>query len=239
MNEYDNDFELEGRSRGLGVREEVLALLTGPIVAGVLQKLSQGAAIVNAEEVLTAQTCAWVLQDLCRDGGWRREFWRLDQHDDAQLVSQEGFDDVPADHRFSNNECLRVPARHSWCLRGLLSAVVSEEVRVSLSAAFGCNVRFRSADIARYTLGDYLRRHADTFENRRFGFVWFFSEGWQPGYGGELIVEGDDGAAKVIAPQKGMLVALAFRPSYFHKVAAVSSSRWARYSIATHFHALQ
>jgi len=112
---------------------------------------------------------------------------------------------------------------------------VSDEVRLALSGAFGQNIRFKSVDIARYAKDDYLRRHSDTFDDRRFGFVWFFSAGWSPGDGGELVIENEEGAALVVAPQQGNLAILTFRPGSFHQVAVIRSEHWTRYSIATHF----
>lgn len=238
-NHIDSQIEASDRrtSRELGhsVRAETLDALTSSLFGDVLRQLQSGKAGLTTSSVLSAATANAILRDLEADAGWTEEHWILKPGGDVAPASRDEFESVDPVRRFSHNDCLRKPAHTSWALRGFLSALVSDEARVALSSAFGQPVRFRSADMARYTCGHYLRRHSDDFESRRFGFVWFFSPDWQLGAGGELLIESEAGDALVVPPLMASVAALAFRPSCHHQVARVKSSLWARYSVATHF----
>lgn len=228
----------EGRRLGLAARAEALAALTGFKIVETVRTLGCGAAGLAVEDVLSPATTSVVLADLECDGGWSEECWVLEANGDVRPVPAAEFEVAPLDCRFSRSDCLRKPAGDAYGLRGLLSAIVSNEARESLSRAFGEEVRFRSADIARYRAGHYLRRHSDTFGERRFGIVWFLSPGWSCGNGGELVIEGPAGDATVVFPRQGAIGALAIRPNCFHLVSRIRATDWVRYSIATHFGAV-
>lgn len=222
------------RQIGLRVRNEAISALTSAAISNALRSLSAGISGLAVENVLSPATANAVLRDLEGDTGWSEELWLLNGTE-VQPVSNLDFESAQPNARFSKNECLRKPAPHAWSLRGFLSAIVSNEVRESFSRAFGENVEFRSVDIARYRTGDYLRRHADNFEARRFGFVFFLSSGWLNGAGGELVIESPTGEAIVVYPLQGSIAILSFRQNCFHQVARISKSEWVRYSIAFHF----
>lgn len=223
------------RRLGLAVRADVIRALTSAKLSATLHALSCGVAGLAVGDVLSCEVASAVLADLERETGWSEECWILDENADVKPVMISDFETAPPTRRFSRNECLRKPAAHAYSLRGFLSAIVSNEVRAGLSSAFGENVRFRSADMARYRIGHYLRRHSDAFESRRFGIVWFFSPGWSPSMGGELVIESPAGEVTVITPTQRSIGVLAIRPDCFHQVARVCAVEWVRYSIASHF----
>lgn len=229
--------ENEDPSNGIAVRAEVISALTSIRISEALHSLSSGMAAIALENVISLDVANAVLGDLEQDQGWSEECWILTENANVSIVPVSDFEIVSPALRFSRNECLRKPKAQAWNLRGLLSAIISDEAREFLSEAFGERVKFRSADIARYHTGNYLRRHSDIFEHRRFGLVWFLSSGWSLGMGGELIVESPAGEATVIHPVQRTVGILAIRPDCFHQVARTSTSSWVRYSIATHFSA--
>ncbi len=224
-----------GIREGLAVRASAIGALTGSAISETIRCLGSGVAGLSVPGILTNETADAILSDLNQETDWSEECWLLDENTDVHRVSIAEFEAAPPNFRFSRNDCLRKPSSHSHNLRGFLSALVSDETREFLSSAFGEKVKFRSADIARYRNGHYLRRHSDTFEDRRFGFVWYFCSGWEPGMGGELIIESPAGVATVVHPTQGSIGALAFRKDCYHQVAHVCTTNWVRLSIASHF----
>ena len=213
-------------------------------VTDVLQSVALARALREARthshppvlsRVLTDEICSWVLGDLVSDPGWQEEWWVLTEKESVQSVDAETFNRAVAARRFSWNECLRKPKADSWCLRGFLAAIVDKPNAAGLSAQYGEIVEFRSADIARYRMGNWLQRHCDDFEERRFGLIWFFSSTWQEGCGGELVVEAADGTLNEIPPLCGDVAVLGLGPMSFHQVRPIRTDQWQRYSIATHY----
>lgn len=223
------------REIGFEVRRQLLAGLSDGRVGEAIVRLSKGVSGIELDQILPDSVTRAIAADLRADQGWRMETWAFGGGSDVQAIDVNEFETMAPKARFSKNECLRKPAKDAYSLRGFLSGIVSSEASVLLSSAFGERVQFKSADVARYRRGDYLRRHCDTFDGRRFGLVWFFSDGWQSRDGGELVIEGPAGDSIVIRPRAGTVAALLFRSEYYHHVSAVRSSEWIRYSVATHF----
>src|SRR6185369_2446255 len=137
------------REMGLAVHAEAMQILTSPLMTETLQKLGKGVAGLPLERFLSDKSASGILADMQQDAGWAEECWALDEDEDVHPVSVSEFEATRETLRFSRNECLRKPSATAWCLRGLLSAITSEEVRLSLSKGFGCDVKFKSVDMAR------------------------------------------------------------------------------------------
>jgi Rps23 Pro-64 3,4-dihydroxylase Tpa1-like proline 4-hydroxylase len=149
--------------------------------------------------------------------------------------SAQEFTAAAPERRFSRSGCLRDIPQSALGIRAFISALKSPKVADAFSAAFGERASFRSADIAKYEADHYLRRHSDTFDDRRFGLVFFLSPGWAAGDGGEFVVEAPSGAALATQPEQGRLALLRINPGYHHSVCRIGSQSWVRYSIAVHF----
>jgi len=223
------------RALGLSARDTVLQLLAGQAVQEGIAKLSDSTGCFALEALLDSRISAAIYDDLSIDPGWKEEHWILTEDGEVKPVDLSTFVATNPEQRFSRSDCLRHPASTSWCLRGFLSAVVSPAVKESLSKALGTPVDFASVEIARYRNGHYLRRHSDTFEDRCLGLVWFFSDFWRPGEGGELVADSRSGEAVCVPPVAGTVACIPIRPGNYHQVALVRSQTWIRYSIATHY----
>lgn len=235
MTPRPSDDPLVARKRGLEIRGATLDLLCGAALGQVLGDLALGASSGRLDRALNKAMTSSVLSDLEQDEGWKEEQWLLEPSGDVRPATPGEFAQASPAARFSRSECLRRPKPQAWALRGFLSALVSPEARQSLSRSYGRAVTFRSAEIARYRDGHYLRRHSDIFDGRLFGFVWFFNPDPPAGAGGELIIEAESGEATVVAPEEGSLAAINFQPNCFHHVARIRGSDWTRYVIASHY----
>lgn len=225
-----------GREQAHLIRAQVLSFFSsGSLLSAVESLRAADFAGAKFERVVSPQTATAIRRDIADDPARRYEYWLLDSAQDVSAVSAEEFETAPPDRRFSRNFCLRVPDRAAMALRGFLSAVVSGEAAALLSEAYGQELRFASADMAMYGQGDYLRRHADVFSDRRLGLVWFMNTDPPPGAGGELVIEAASGAGLVVAPSEGSVALIPIRPDYSHLVAAVRDDSWLRCSIATHY----
>jgi Rps23 Pro-64 3,4-dihydroxylase Tpa1-like proline 4-hydroxylase len=151
------------------------------------------------------------------------------------MCSQEEFDAATPETRFSFNDCLRKLPKDAYPVRALISAMESGEVATALSEAYGSPIVLKGVDMARYTEGHYLRRHADTFDDRHFALIFFLSANWTPGSGGELVVEAPSGEARVAFPEQGHLALLRISPGFQHEVCQVRSHSWTRYVLSVHF----
>ncbi|MGH7881630.1 MAG: 2OG-Fe(II) oxygenase [Candidatus Dormibacteraceae bacterium] len=221
---------------GLRVRQQMIDFLTSDLLESSIRELRNSCKPgLILKGALDPELVTLIRTDLLDDPGWKQEYWLLKGTDDVLLVDSPEFDSAPPHLRFSRNACLRKPAAMSFCLRGLLSGAVSTEGRTALSQAYGERLKFVSADIAKYAQGDYLRRHSDTFSNRRLGLVWFLGDTIPPQSGGELIVESLTGESLVVEPAGGSVAVFILRESYSHLVASVHSPTWTRYSVATHY----
>lgn len=224
------------REEALAVRQDVINTLTRSAVRSIVADFGSaayGVAAVAGE--LDERTTSTLCREFDAVDGWSSETWSIAADGAVSLVSEEEFQVAPATERFSFSDCLRRIPDDALAVRGLLSGLKSDPVTTTLSEALGEQVRFASADVARYREGHYLRRHADTYEERRFGFVFFVSDGWRPGAGGELIVEGPHGDSYVFGPVAGRIAALRIAPGYQHQVARIQDEAWCRYSVAAHF----
>ncbi|WP_241604062.1 2OG-Fe(II) oxygenase [Rosenbergiella nectarea] len=198
-------------------------------------KIKSGVAAVPLNSILPSEIVSEIRKNLIQESEWKREFWSLDDDKNVGLVSEDSFLNSPEDRKFSNNESLRKISESSAALIGFLSVMRSKKVEEYFTEIYGENINFCTADIARYTKGQYLRRHSDLFQNRKFGIVSFFNEEWIEGNGNEFIIEGIGGDSYVIPPKPGTAVLLNISPGYQHQVAMSLSSNWARYSVANHY----
>lgn len=176
-----------------------------------------------------------IVDELADIANWSEEYWILDHDDSVVKVTEQEFNTTEPNLRFSHSDSLRRASEDATATKALMSAVRSDTVAQHFSEAFGRKVEFRSADVARYRSGHYLRRHADTYEDRVFGLLFFLSSGWSAGCGGELIAESPSGEVDVVPPLTGRIGVLPIRPNYWHLVSRVKSADWVRYSVAAHF----
>ncbi|MFC8194177.1 2OG-Fe(II) oxygenase [Streptomyces sp. NPDC060006] len=224
------------RDAAIAFRGTVIGLLTSGAVAQSLARLSPGNdAPATSLPLMPESVTGTLVAELRALTTWSTERWLLTPDDDVAPCSAEEFAAADPERRFSESGCLRDIPQSALAIRAFLSALKSTEVADALSGAFGEPVSFRSADIAKYEKGHYLRRHSDTFGDRRFGFVFFLSGGWAPGDGGELVVEAPSGVTLATRPEQGRVAMLRINPGYHHGVCQIQSPTWVRYSLAAHF----
>lgn len=175
-----------------------------------------------------------VHSELAAEPGWLTECWVRTPSSRTRLVTPEAFMQAPPTHRTVNIDNL---PDHSWppLLAGLVAGLRDPRVAEAFSTAYGEALEMRSQDVARYRRGQYLRRHSDTFERRRFGLVFFLSRGWEVGHGGELVVEPPSGESVVVVPRAADVAMLRISPGFMHHVSPVRSGEWVRYSVAAHY----
>ncbi len=220
------------------VRETLVHALTAPAVLDVVASLPGEDGTCAAQvPLLPAGVTTPLAEELSGADGWATECWVRTTSSRARQVTPEQFGLATPTHRTVNIDNLREP---SWppLLRGVVAGLGDMRVAAAFSAAYGEPLELRSQDVARYRRRQYLRRHSDTFERRRFGIVLFLSRGWEPGRGGELVVEPPSGESVVLAPVGGHLALLRISPGYMHHVSPVRSRDWVRYSIAAHYGAV-
>ncbi len=217
------------------VRETLVAALTAPAVLDGVASLADDEGVCAAQlPLLPEGVTRPLVTELAAQPGWVTECWVRTPSSRARQVTPERFLAEPPARRTVNIDNLREP---SWppLLRGVVAGLADMRVAAAFSAAYGEPLELRSQDVARYRRRQYLRRHSDTFERRRFGLVLFLSSGWQPGHGGELVVEPPSGESVVLAPVAGRLAMLRISPGWMHHVSPVRSASWVRYSVAAHY----
>ena len=174
--------------------------------------------------------------ELMTSNQWEEECWVLDEQGDVQRVSPEVFLATAGQSRFSRSDSLREAHRRLIpSLTHLERVLQSSDLSHALSGAYGKPVHFLSLEVARYRNRHFLRRHSDLSGGRRFAIVLFFSEGWQPGYGGELIFEAPSGAITSIQPVCGTGAVIPIQLGCWHAVKPVQASSWVRISLSVHF----
>lgn len=219
---------------GVSVRRLAIKGLTGASNLRHVKALADGDASSQSTLDIDQVSLDAVRNDLLAEQNWVLESWILDDCQNVSSVDESEFYRADPTKRFSTNYCLRKPSSTAFALRGFLSALISKEVQKGFSDAFGEPVEFKSVDIARYKNGHYLRRHADNFEDRRFGLVFFFNEGWLQGDGGELVVENECGQGISMPPKQGSVGYIAFRKDCYHQVMQLTGD-WERLSVAVHY----
>lgn len=224
------------RQLALHVNAEAIKALTDKKTQDCISAILGGEICFSVDGLLSQEVVDIISSSLREDAAWARECWVLGDDASVSRVEEPVFRSANLNRRFSTNDCLRIPSKTNLYLRGFLAALVSPQVKEMYSNFCGMDLHFKSADVTRYGKGDYLRRHADLFDDRRFALIWFFSDEWSSGRGGELIVEGEAGSSVVIGPHPGSVGIMAIRPGCFHQVAANQSQEWKRYTVATHFH---
>ncbi|MFJ5144453.1 2OG-Fe(II) oxygenase [Curtobacterium sp. NPDC088465] len=223
------------REAGLAIRDEAIAFLSSDTFVRSLEEVLRGDSLARTVALRSSFDWQAVLQDMRSDPKWAEERWRLDAGGDVEIVSGSRFDALPAAERFSWSDSLRKPAPDAYALRGLLSALHSDTVLRRFSQADGRRLQYRSADIARYRPGHYLRRHDDLYDGRVFGLVFFLHDHWPDGAGTHLVAEKPDGRCAVVEPRPGTVAMMRLAGEHFHQVEPNTSTDWTRYSIAVHF----
>jgi hypothetical protein len=191
---------------------------------------------VRFSEIWSKTYVSGLASELMTSSLWEEEYWVLDEQGDVQLVSPQVFLETAGQSRFSRSDSLREANRRLLpALTNLERVLHSSELGHALSSAYGEPVHFLSLEAARYRNRHFLRRHSDLVGGRRFAIVMFFSEGWQPGYGGELIFEAPSGAITAIQPVGGTGAVIPIHLGCWHAVKLVQTSSWARISLSVHF----
>ncbi|SPJ32789.1 2OG-Fe(II) oxygenase [Kushneria phyllosphaerae] len=196
---------------------------------------SEKAAAVALPNALPLPIVEYVKNELKSSDKWRKEYWVLDDDESVSLVDKKVFYQTSPSKRFSNNQTLRTVTKEQQALSAFLSTLHDKKIAEYLSNLYDEEVEACASDIAKYSKGQYLRRHSDLFENRRFGIIFFFNDEWKEGNGNEFIVEGKSGDAYVVPPKPGDAVILNIQPGFQHQVAMSQSDEWIRYSVATHY----
>jgi hypothetical protein len=219
-------------------RAEAVDLLAGAALAEQVARMRpDGDGVLATLPLLSTEQADYFLGGLRGQPGWALEKWLIDDDGEVRMAPAAEYAAARPEHRFSNNFCLRSVSADasSYPIRALISAAESPRVAAAMSEAYGRPVRLRGIDMARYEDGHHLRRHADVFEDRVFGLIFFLAPGWTPGCGGELVVEDTAGNAHVAGPVQGTVALLRIRPGYHHQVCQVRSGSWTRYVLSTHF----
>lgn len=224
------------RQLGLQVRTEVIKHFTSDDFLETLVPVISANELARSRQLPDAVQADRILEDMTVDSGWAEEFWTIDDAGAVHLVDRQGFEASAVERRFSNSDTLRVPRADAFALRGLLSGLHSTEVSQAFSEAAGVGgVGYKSADIARYRPGHYLRRHDDVYDGRLFGLVFFVHDTWARESGTHLIAENPDGRCQVVSPAPRSVAIMRLAGGHFHQVQPNTSSSWDRYSIAVHF----
>lgn len=218
------------------LRRTVIERFTGPDVRAAVATMGPaGQEILTTLPLLSPEEAGLVLECLRHQDAWAEEKWLIFPDGAVRMCSDEEFAAAVPENRFSYNDCLRKLPEDAYPVRALLSAMESPAVAAALTEAYGSPIGIKGIDMARYTEGHYLRRHADTFDERLFGFIFFLAADWTPGSGGELVVEAPSGEAHVAYPRQGDVALLRIRPGFQHEVCQVRSSNWIRYVVSVHF----
>lgn len=224
------------REIGLQMRREAIVYFTSNPFLEQLEEILATDSLARSLTLPASLLCERVLADMATDHGWAEEFWTIDDSAAVHLVSDEEFFEVAGIRRFSRSDTLRRPRPDAYALRGFLSGLHSPEVSAAFSSVAHLDgVRYKSADIARYRPGHYLRRHDDVYDGRIFGLVFFPHDNWDPRWGTHLIAEKPDGRCAVVEPVPGSVAVMRLAGGHFHQVQPNNSDSWDRYSIAVHF----
>lgn len=191
---------------------------------------------VRFSEIWSTTYVSGLASELMTSSQWEEEYWVLDEQGDVHRASPEVFLATAGQSRFSRSDSLREAHRRLIpSLTHLERVLQSSDLSHALSGAYGKPVHFLSLEVARYRNRHFLRRHSDLSGGRRFAIVLFFSEGWQPGYGGELIFEAPSGAITAIQPVGGTGAVIPIQLGCWHAVKPVQASSWVRISLSVHF----
>ncbi|MEV8215243.1 2OG-Fe(II) oxygenase family protein [Leifsonia sp. NPDC077715] len=221
---------------GLGIRAETIRFFSSKDFLDRLEAVLAGEPLADVIELPGALRARDVLSDMAQDQNWAEEHWTISDEGTVELVDQRRFERAEPRHRFSVSDTLRRPSADAYALRGLLSGLHSPVVLDAFSAVAGTRgAGYKSADIARYRPGHYLRRHDDLYDGRLFGLVFFVHEGWKPEYGTHLIAEKPDGRCQVVPPKAASVAMMRLAGGHFHQVQPNLSAEWHRYSLAVHF----
>lgn len=223
------------RQAGLELRDEVISFFAGDAFAGTLHRVLHDDSLAATVRLPSTVDSTAVLSDMQRDAGWEEERWRLDATGAVDVVTEWEFAALPYRERFSWSDTLRKPDPRAYALRGLLSALRSDDVLRRFSAVHGRRVQYRTADIARYRPGHYLRRHDDLYDGRVFGLVFFLHDAWPTSAGTRLVAEKPDGRCAVVEPLPGTVAVMRLAGEHHHQVEPNLSTNWDRYSLAVHF----
>lgn len=229
--------EEQARAAGLNIYEETISHFTHPSFLEQLQNVVQGNSLAQVASLPEQMTANLIYRDMVSDPNWLEEFWVLNSDESVSRVDDNQFHERAEIARFSHSDTLRSPSRSAFALRGFLAGLKSQQVSEAFSQTLhNCGpVNYKTADIARYRPGHYLRRHDDLYDGRIFGLVFFFHDLWEATYGARLIAEKPDGRSVVVSPQPGTYALMRLAHGHFHQVEVNTSPAWDRYSVAVHF----
>ncbi|MFO0749882.1 MAG: 2OG-Fe(II) oxygenase family protein [Myxococcota bacterium] len=80
-------------------------------------------------------------------------------------------------------------------------AVADPRMRVFFEAVSGYALGKSETSVRSMRRGDLLARHRDDIGARRLSYFIYLTPGWQPGFGGELVMERDGGAPELVVPE--------------------------------------
>lgn len=228
--------EVDPKAAALQHRLAIIDLMRS---AAVLDEVAEmrpgGTGLLASIPLLSAEQANFFHSSFAEQPNWEEEKWLILPDGSVRLTTDASFDEADPESRFSYNDCLRKVSKEALPVRALISALQSPEVAASLSDAYGEPITLVGIDMARYKRGHYLRRHADTFNERRFGFIFFLAPDWAPGDGGELVIESPSGEAQVAYPTQGTVALLRIARGFQHEVCRLRSPTWIRYVFSAHF----
>ncbi|MEV6399862.1 2OG-Fe(II) oxygenase [Streptomyces sp. NPDC051907] len=227
------------RTQYLALRSELIEFFTRRSFDDALTSVrrSKSGCVLGAPK-LPGDIGRGLLDELTGTPEWVSERWLRLRNGTTVKVPHARFIRSAASTRLASNDCIyHIPADHVH-LRAFFSAVRSEDVLSHFSSAYGDPLQCQSFDVARLRHGQYLRRHSDDHEGRRFGLVFFLSPGWGEGRGGELVVEAPSGQCIAVAPKQWRIALIRISEGYQHNVCVIRSKSWVRYSIAAQFAAV-
>lgn len=83
-----------------------------------------------------------------------------------------------------------------------------EEVRLGLNRSFFLGIQEIEAHLAKYPSGGFYKKHSDQHQSgsrRVVSSVLYLNTNWKPEYGGQLVIDLEEGNTQIIEPQGGRL----------------------------------
>lgn len=222
---------------GMSIREETIKYFCSTQFLNVLHAVVNENELAKVIHLPASIDISAIRADLETQTAWEEEFWTIDNDGDVSKVAAGAFFSSSPHQRFSRSDCLRRPTKNAFAIRGLISGLRSPEVSEAFTGTCGIGpqVMFKSADIARYRHGHYLRRHDDRHDGRKFGIIFFLHADWKKEFGTRLLAEKPDGRCTVVDPVPNSIAVMRLADNHYHQVEPNFSITWSRYSLAIHF----
>jgi hypothetical protein len=123
--------------------------------------------------------------------------------------------------RFQSSPCMAVTQEFFGWLRG-------SNLRRYFEVICGLSLGEVKINAYAYKRGDFLRRHTDNDKRKRLAFVFYLSDGWEPRFGGELIMTGPGGSLTAIESRYNSLVLFDVTADSEHYVEQIKSAAGGR-----------